>query len=79
MLKPTTKTGSAVANRADVAKIPTRITKAAIIMMALDAERSQRILAEASRHAAPDVIIASSTSGLMPSDLQRDMVAPEPP
>ena len=37
----------------------------------------QRLLAEASRHAAPDVIIASSTSGLMPSDLQRDMVAPE--
>jgi carnitine 3-dehydrogenase len=37
----------------------------------------QRMLAEVSRHAAPDVIIASSTSGLMPTDLQRDMVAPE--
>jgi len=37
----------------------------------------QRMLAEVSRRAAPDVIIASSTSGLTPSDLQRDMVAPE--
>ncbi len=37
----------------------------------------QRVLAEVSRHAAADVVIASSTSGLMPSDLQRDMVAPE--
>ncbi len=37
----------------------------------------QRLLAEVSRHAAADVIIASSTSGLTPSDLQRDMVAPE--
>jgi carnitine 3-dehydrogenase len=37
----------------------------------------QRMLAEVSRHAAPDVIIASSTSGLMPTDLQRDMTAPE--
>jgi carnitine 3-dehydrogenase len=37
----------------------------------------QRVLAEVSRHAASDVIIASSTSGLTPSDLQRDMVAPE--
>jgi carnitine 3-dehydrogenase len=37
----------------------------------------QRVLAEVSRHAAPDVVIASSTSGLMPSDLQRDMQAPE--
>ena len=37
----------------------------------------QKVLAEVSRHAAADVIIASSTSGLMPSDLQRDMVAPE--
>jgi carnitine 3-dehydrogenase len=35
------------------------------------------MLAEVSRHAAPDVIIASSTSGLTPTDLQRDMVAPE--
>ena len=37
----------------------------------------QRMLAEVSRFAAPDVIIASSTSGLTPTDLQRDMVAPE--
>ena len=37
----------------------------------------QRILAQVSRHAPADVIIASSTSGLMPTDLQRDMVAPE--
>lgn len=40
-------------------------------------ELKQRVLADVSRHAAADVIIASSTSGLMPSDLQRDMVAPE--
>jgi carnitine 3-dehydrogenase len=37
----------------------------------------QRILAEVSRYAAADVLIASSTSGLTPSDLARDMVAPE--
>ena len=37
----------------------------------------QRMLAEVSRHAGADVIIASSTSGLTPTDLQRDMVAPE--
>ncbi len=37
----------------------------------------QRILAQVSRHAAADVIIASSTSGLMPSDLQQDMQHPE--
>jgi carnitine 3-dehydrogenase len=37
----------------------------------------QRMLAEVSRHAGADVIIASSTSGLTPSDLQRGMVAPE--
>jgi carnitine 3-dehydrogenase len=36
----------------------------------------QRLLAEVSRHAAADVIIASSTSGLTPTDLQRDMVGP---
>src|ERR1700726_5264425 len=40
-------------------------------------ELKQRVLADVSRHAAADVIIASSTSGLMPSDLQRDIVAPE--
>ena len=37
----------------------------------------QKLLAEVSRHASADVIIASSTSGLMPTDLQRDLVAPE--
>jgi carnitine 3-dehydrogenase len=37
----------------------------------------QRMLAEVSRHAPADVVIASSTSGLTPTDLQRDMVAPE--
>src|ERR1700681_34536 len=35
------------------------------------------MLAEVSRHAPADVVIASSTSGLTPTDLQRDMVAPE--
>jgi carnitine 3-dehydrogenase len=40
-------------------------------------ELKQRILAQVSRHAAADVIIASSTSGLTPTDLQRDMEAPE--
>ena len=40
-------------------------------------ELKQRVLAEVSRHAGPDVVIASSTSGLMPTDLQRDMQAPE--
>jgi carnitine 3-dehydrogenase len=37
----------------------------------------QRMLAEVSRHAPADVIIASSTSGLTPTDLQRDMESPE--
>jgi carnitine 3-dehydrogenase len=37
----------------------------------------QRMLAEVSRHAAADVVIASSTSGLTPTDLQKDMTAPE--
>jgi carnitine 3-dehydrogenase len=40
-------------------------------------ELKQRVLAEVSRSAARDVIIASSTSGLTPTDLQRDMTAPE--
>jgi len=40
-------------------------------------ELKRRVLADVSRHAAPDVVIASSTSGLMPSDLQRDVQAPE--
>lgn len=40
-------------------------------------ELKQRVLADISRTAPADVIIASSTSGIMPTDLQRDMVAPE--
>ena len=40
-------------------------------------ELKQRVLAQASRVAPADVVIASSTSGLLPSDLQRDMRAPE--
>jgi carnitine 3-dehydrogenase len=40
-------------------------------------ELKQRMLAEVSRHAAPDVLIASSTSGLTPTDLARDMLVPE--
>jgi carnitine 3-dehydrogenase len=40
-------------------------------------ELKQRILAQVSRHAPRDVAIASSTSGLMPTDLQRDMEHPE--
>jgi carnitine 3-dehydrogenase len=40
-------------------------------------ELKQRVLAAVSAHAPPDVVIASSTSGLLPSDLQRDMHAPE--
>jgi carnitine 3-dehydrogenase len=40
-------------------------------------ELKQRVLADVSRCAPPDVLIASSTSGLMPSELQRDMQAPE--
>ena len=40
-------------------------------------ELKQRILAQASRSAPADVVIASSTSGLLPSDLQREMTAPE--
>jgi carnitine 3-dehydrogenase len=40
-------------------------------------ELKQRVLAGVSRQAPADVVIASSTSGLLPSDLQRDMDAPE--
>src|SRR5476649_1877353 len=40
-------------------------------------ELKQRVLADISRTASPEVIIASSTSGLMPSDLQLHMTAPE--
>ena len=39
-------------------------------------ELKQNVLGAVSRHAAPDVIIASSTSGLTPSDLQRDLRHP---
>ena len=39
-------------------------------------ELKQRVLADVSRAARPDVIIASSTSGLMPSDLQQRMSGP---
>src|SRR5215216_3002521 len=37
----------------------------------------RELLAAASRAAAPDVVFASSTSGLLPSRLQADMVGPE--
>ncbi len=40
-------------------------------------ELKQRVLGEVSRHARPGVIIASSTSGLRPSDLQASMQGPE--
>ncbi len=40
-------------------------------------ELKQRVLAQVSHHAPADVVIASSTSGLMPTDLQRDMRFPE--
>lgn len=40
-------------------------------------ELKQRVLAQVSRAAPADVIIASSTSGLLPSDLQREMTAAE--
>lgn len=40
-------------------------------------ELKQRVLGDVSRVAPADVIIASSTSGLMPSDLQKSMTAPE--
>ncbi|MBS4212910.1 L-carnitine dehydrogenase [Neobacillus rhizophilus] len=40
-------------------------------------ELKRRLLAEIDRHAKPDAIIASSTSGLMPSTLQADCIRPE--
>ena len=40
-------------------------------------ELKQRVLGEVSRHARDDVIIASSTSGLMPTDLQARLQHPE--
>jgi carnitine 3-dehydrogenase len=40
-------------------------------------ELKQALLAAASRAAGPDVVFGSSTSGLLPSELQRDMVHPE--
>lgn len=40
-------------------------------------ELKQRLLAEADAAAAPEVVLASSTSGLMPTLLARDLVHPE--
>ncbi len=40
-------------------------------------ELKQRVLAQVSRQAPADVLIASSTSGIMATELQRDMVSPE--
>jgi carnitine 3-dehydrogenase len=40
-------------------------------------ELKRELLAAASRAARPDVVIASSTSGLLPTQLQADMIAPE--
>lgn len=40
-------------------------------------ELKRRVLAQAGRQAPADVVIASSTSGLMPTDLQREMRFPE--
>jgi carnitine 3-dehydrogenase len=40
-------------------------------------ELKRELLAAASRTARPDVVIASSTSGLLPTQLQADMTAPE--
>jgi carnitine 3-dehydrogenase len=37
----------------------------------------RRLLAELSQHAGADVIIASSTSGIMPTELQQEMIGPE--
>jgi len=37
----------------------------------------QQLFATASRIAAPDVVFGSSTSGLLPTEMQRDMVHPE--
>ncbi|HZX55864.1 MAG TPA: 3-hydroxyacyl-CoA dehydrogenase NAD-binding domain-containing protein, partial [Ilumatobacteraceae bacterium] len=40
-------------------------------------ELKQQLFATASRVAGPDVVFGSSTSGLLPSEMQRDMVHPE--
>jgi len=40
-------------------------------------ELKQRVLGDVSKVAPADVVIASSTSGLMPTDLQKTIVAPE--
>ena len=37
----------------------------------------QQLFATASRIAGPDVVFGSSTSGLLPTEMQRDMVHPE--
>ena len=42
-----------------------------------DEELKQGLLAQASRAARPDTVFASSTSGLLPSRLQREMVNPD--
>lgn len=41
-----------------------------------DVDLKRRILADIDRHAAPDALIGSSTSGLLPSRLQADMAHP---
>ena len=40
-------------------------------------ELKQQLLATASRVAGPDVVFGSSTSGLLPTEMQRDMLHPE--
>ena len=40
-------------------------------------ELKRELLARASRAAAPDTVFGSSTSGLLPTEIQRDMVHPE--
>jgi len=40
-------------------------------------ELKQKVLAQASKAAAPDTVFGSSTSGLLPTEIQRDMVNPE--
>src|SRR6185503_18566383 len=40
-------------------------------------ELKQQLFATASQIAGPDVVFGSSTSGLLPTEMQRDMVHPE--
>ena len=42
-----------------------------------DESLKRRLLAEIDRHAPPDALVCSSTSGLLPSRLQADMARPE--